>query len=79
MPPDTLAALGYLGHKDSCLSTFPELFSLLEEIQGTLPRSCLEIFCNLAADGAAPPPHLPVNARAAQLGPLGDALHDTIL
>ena len=27
--PDTLAALGYLGYKDSCLRAFPEIFYLL--------------------------------------------------
>ena len=46
-PSDTLPALGSSGGEDSYLSAFPELFSLLEEKQGTSLMLRLQIFSTL--------------------------------
>ena len=47
MPSDTLATLRYFGKEGSCLSTFPEIFSLIEEKQGLSQRSWLERIATL--------------------------------
>ena len=65
---ETLAALGALGLEDSCISAFPALFYLLEDKQGTSPRSRLELLMTLSLSErpfiliclATPEPHIRV-------------------